>query len=166
MVARRNAVAGNAAGSLDGAAFRRHTGIDLEAIHAGFCPAHRSDDGGNPRLPPQATWWPAVARLSQVSHWQDGKLEIRLQPLADIVRHQDEWLASRTASQRKTPHSKTIRRHVRAQINSMISNEMSAVAYRQHQSYRKAGQELSRQTGQKISKDKVARAVAAFQKCD
>ena len=115
-----------------------------------------------PVCPPQATWWPAVARLSQVSHWQDGKLEILLQPLADIVRHQDEWLASRTASQRKTPHSKTIRRHVRAEINSMISNEMYVAAYRQHQSYRKAAEELSRQTGQKISKDKVARAVAAM----
>ncbi|MGV2336254.1 MAG UNVERIFIED_CONTAM: hypothetical protein LVR18_19835 [Planctomycetaceae bacterium] len=100
-----------------------------------------------PVCPLQATWWPAVARLSQMSHWQDGKLEILLQPLADIVRHQDEWLASRTASQRKTPHSKTIRRHVRAEINSMISNEMYAAAYRQHQSYRKAAEELSRQTG-------------------
>lgn len=115
-----------------------------------------------PVCPPQTTWWPAVARLSQVSQWQDGKLEIQLQPLVDIVRHQDEWLRSRSEVQRKTPHSKTIRRHVRAEINSMISNEMYVAAYRQHQSYRKAAEELSRQTGQKVSKDKVARAVAAM----
>jgi hypothetical protein len=49
------------------------------------------------------------------------------------------------------------------EIESMVSNEMYVAAYRQHQSYRKAAEELSRQTGQKITKDKVARAVAAME---
>jgi hypothetical protein len=52
---------------------------------------------------------------------------------------------------------------VKAEIESMVSNEMYVAAYRQHQSYRKAAEELSRQTGQKITKDKVARAVAAME---
>lgn len=118
---------------------------------------------GIPVCPPESTWWPSVARLSQVSQWQDGKLEIQLSQLTGIVKHQDDWLSARKASRQKTPHNKTIRRHVRAEINGMISNEMYVAAYRQHQSYRKAAEELSRQTGQKISKDKVARAVAAIQ---
>ena len=45
----------------------------------------------------------------------------------------------------------------------MVSSEMYIAACRQHQSYRKAAEELSRQIGQKITKDQVARAVAAME---
>lgn len=83
--------------------------------------------------------------------------------LMETVVAQDELQNQQRSIQPRLPAPRTIRRHVKAEIKSMVSNEMYVAAYRQHQSYRKAAEELSRQTGQKITKDKVARAVAAME---
>ena len=108
-------------------------------------------------------WCPALASLSQLSHWHGGQLAADHRRLMETVVAQDELLNQLRSTQPRLPAPRTIRRHVKAEIESMVSNEMYVAAYRQHQSYRKAAEELSRQTGQKITKDKVARAVAAME---
>jgi hypothetical protein len=76
---------------------------------------------------------------------------------------QDELQNQQRSTQLRLPASRTIRRHVKAEFESMVSSEMYVAACRQHQSYRKAAEELSRQIGQRIMKGKVARAVAAME---
>jgi hypothetical protein len=52
-----------------------------------------------------------------------------------------------------------IRRQIKAELKSMLRDDALVAAYRIHGSFRKAANDLSRQTGQQISKDKVRRAV-------
>jgi hypothetical protein len=54
---------------------------------------------------------------------------------------------------------KMVRRQVKAEIKSLLTDDAMVAAYRQHGSYRKAAEELTKQIGQPISKDKIARAV-------
>ena len=93
-----------------------------------------------------------------------------LDPKGEVTADQGVWRKFTQSSQSlqsacwpRLPAPRTIRRLLKAEIEFMVSNEMYVAACRQHQSYRKAAEELSRQTGQKITKEKVARAVAAME---
>ncbi|MEY2724903.1 MAG: hypothetical protein RLZZ458_770 [Planctomycetota bacterium] len=101
--------------------------------------------------------------LSQLSHWHNGQLVADHRRLMVTVVAQDELQNQQRSTQLRLPASRTIRRHVKAEFESMVSSEMYVAACRQHQSYRKAAEELSRQIGQRIMKGKVARAVAAME---
>ena len=48
---------------------------------------------------------------------------------------------------------------MKAEIKSLLTDDAMVAAYKKHSSYRKAADALTKQTGQKISKDKVKRAV-------
>lgn len=48
---------------------------------------------------------------------------------------------------------------MKAEIKSLLTDDAYAAAYKEHSSYRKAAEALTRQTGKPISKDKVRSAV-------
>jgi len=54
---------------------------------------------------------------------------------------------------------KVVRRQVKAEIKTLLTDDVCVAAYKQHNSYRKAADALTEETGRPISKDKIRRAV-------
>ncbi|MEO1997911.1 MAG: hypothetical protein ABGZ17_21835 [Planctomycetaceae bacterium] len=113
---------------------------------------------------PDATLWtcrtPAVVALSHVSQLSHGGLAIDHTHLFAAVSDQQQQSADANVQVITGKKQKLmIRRQIKAEIESMLTDDALVAAYGQHGSYRKAAEALSDQTGQFISKDKVARAV-------
>lgn len=114
------------------------------------------------RTPSDSVWSrgaPAVVPLSQVSHCGLSGLDIDLDAVFSWVRASDE---SRTAIEQVIDrrHLKlVVRQQVKAEEKSSLTDDVLVAAYRQAGSVRKAADFLSEQTGSRISKDKVQRAL-------
>ncbi len=114
------------------------------------------------RVLPDPLWRtrsPAFVALSQVSHWCDGKLNIDAMQLLEAVRDQDDMVCESLPTDTGRVSSRSIRRHVKEEIASMLTDEALVASYFQHGSVRLAAEALSIQTRSEISKDKVYRAL-------
>lgn len=114
------------------------------------------------RVPADSVWSrdaPAVVPLSQVSHFGSSSLEIDLDAVFSMVSASDE---SRTAIEQVIDRRQlklVVRQQVKAEEKSSLTDDVLVAAYRQASSVRKAADFLSEQTGSRISKDKVQRAL-------
>lgn len=103
---------------------------------------------------------PTVVALSHVSRLCDSGLEIDRAHILAAVTEQEAAPAEPGAEVISTKKQKLmVRQQVKAEIESMLTDDNFAAAYAQHGTYRKAAEALSEQTGQEISKDRVWRAV-------
>ena len=102
---------------------------------------------------------PAVIPLSELMTWHDDQPVLDVVAMADAVGAADARAASSHAVALGPTGKKMVRRQVKAEIKSLLTDDAYAAAYREHGSYRRAAEALTRQTGQPISKDKVRRAV-------
>jgi len=116
-----------------------------------------------PHHAPDARVWsgavPAVVRLSQVVSWEDGNMVLDPAAIADVVRAADHIAQQAETIALGPTGKKMVRRQVKAEIKSLLTDDAYVAAYKEHGSYRKAADAMTEQTGQKISKDKVQRAV-------
>lgn len=114
------------------------------------------------RVPPDPLWKtrsPAFVLLSHVSQWCDGKFSIDAMQLLEAVRDQDDVVCESVPAETGRVSSRRIRRQVKEEIASMLTDEAMVAAYFQHGSVRLAAEALSIQTKSEISKDKVYRAL-------
>jgi len=102
---------------------------------------------------------PAVIALSEVMTWDDGQPVLDVMALVDAVETADHLAKSPGAIALGPTGRKMVRRQVKAEIKSLLTDDAYVAAYKKHGSYRKAADALSKQTGQKIGKDRVRRAV-------
>lgn len=115
------------------------------------------------RIPDEHVWLrriPAVVALSYVSHLSHTGLTIDRDHLFASISDQRTEAGEPAAKVISTKKQKLmIRQQVKAEIESMLTDDALTAAYEQHGSYREAADALSAQTGQPISKDRVFRAV-------
>jgi len=116
-----------------------------------------------PCLRPDERVWrgriPAVIPLTEVMTWDDGQLVLDVMALVHAVETADHLAESSGAISLGSTGKKMVRRQVKAEIKSLLTDDAYVAAYKEHGSYRKAADALTEQTGQKIGKDKVRRAV-------
>jgi hypothetical protein len=114
------------------------------------------------RVPPDSVWpgkSSVFVALSQVSQWCDNWLAFDAMHLFEVVTEQDEIVGEAPPQQRLRVPARAIRRQVKEEIASMLTDEALVAAYMQHGSVRLAAESLSKQTKTEISKDKVHRAL-------
>ena len=114
------------------------------------------------RVPPDSLWpgkSSVFVALSQVSQWCDNWLSFDAMHLFEVVTEQDEIVGEAPPQQRQRVPARAIRRQVKEEIASMLTDEALVAAYMQHGSVRLAAESLSKQTKTEISKDKVHRAL-------
>lgn len=102
---------------------------------------------------------PAAIPLSELMTWHDDQPVLDVVAMADAVAAADDRAASSQAIALGPTGKRMVRRQVKAEIKSLLTDDAYAAAYKEHGSYRRAAEALTRQTGQPISKDKVRRAV-------
>lgn len=102
---------------------------------------------------------PAVIPLSEDMTWDAGQPVLGVVAMADAVGAADDRAASSQAMALGLTGKKMVRRQVKAEIKSLLTDDAYVAAFKQHGSYRKAAAALTEQTGQKIGKDKVRGAV-------
>lgn len=117
-----------------------------------------------PRHPPYDRIWPghvpAVVALSRVATLGPKGIELDVGAITELVTDADAAAEARsTLPVDPEVKKQVVRRQVTAALDSQQWDDILAAAYRQHGSYRKAATELTKKTGQTISKDKVRRAV-------
>lgn len=113
--------------------------------------------------PPNDAWAgrvPPVVRLSQVSSLADGMADVDGDAvLAGIFLADDELSSGRTFSADSQSLTLMIRRQIKAEGKSHLTDDILLEAYRQEGSVRKAAAFVSESTGQAVTKDKVLGAV-------
>lgn len=102
---------------------------------------------------------PAVISLAEVMTWDDGRLVLDVMAMVDAVETADRLAEAAKAVALGPTGKKMVRQQVKAEIKSLLTDDAYVAAYKEHGSYRKAADALTEQTGQKIDKDKVRRAV-------
>ncbi|GAB4338291.1 MAG: hypothetical protein Kow0010_26620 [Dehalococcoidia bacterium] len=102
---------------------------------------------------------PAVIPLSELMTWHDDQPVLDVVAMADAVGAADDRAASSQAIALGPTGKRMVRRQVKAEIKSLLTDDAYMAAYKEHGSYRRAAEALTQQTGQPISKDKVRRAV-------
>jgi hypothetical protein len=116
-----------------------------------------------PRYVPDTRVWPgpvpAVISLSEVMTWDDDQPVLDVVAMADAVEAADRLAASAEGIALGPTGKKIVRRQVKAEIKSLLTDDAYVAAYKEHGSYRKAAEALTRHTGQPIGKDKVRGAV-------
>ncbi len=116
-----------------------------------------------PRHVPDTRVWPGpvpvAIPLSELTTWHDDQLVLDVVAMADAVGAADRLAASAEAIALGPTGKKMVRRQVKAEIKSLLTDDAYVAAFKQHGSYRKAAAALTEQTGQKIGKDKVRGAV-------
>lgn len=114
------------------------------------------------QVPDDRVWLgrvPAVIALSEVLAFEDGELVVDAAAVVDAIQASDR-LADAVDAVALDNRSKTmVRRQVKAEIKSLLTDDAMVAAYKQYGSYRQAAKALTEQTGQPITKDKVKRAV-------
>ena len=114
------------------------------------------------RVPPESIWpgrAPAFVALSQMSQWCDNRLSFDVRQLFECVTDQDDMVSEAPVVPRQRVPARAIRRQVKEEIASMLTDEALVAAYLQYGSVRLAAESLSEQTKTEISKDKVHRAL-------
>jgi len=141
---------------------RRMHDDDASAIAAHVGPGGRAIMLVPHHIPDERIWSgsvPAVVTLSQVMTWDGRGLVLDAEAVVDVVRTADHLAESAEAVALGPTGKKMVRRQVKAEIKSLLTDDAYVAAYKEHGSYRKAADALTEQTGQKIGKDKVRRAV-------
>lgn len=113
-------------------------------------------------VPDERIWTgtvPPVISLAKVTTWNDGQLTLDAMAMVDVVETADRLAESAEAIALGPTGKSMVRRQVKAEIKSLLTDDAYIAAYKKHGSYRKAADALTEQTGQKIGKDKVRRAV-------
>ncbi len=132
------------------------------ALKSAMKPATRSIVLTYDSAVPEPLWpgrSPAFVALSQVSQWCDNRLSFDAMQLFESVTDQDDMVSEAPAAPRLRVPARAIRRQVKEEIASMLTDEALVAAYHQHGSVRLAAESLSKQTNTEISKDKVHRAL-------
>jgi len=117
-----------------------------------------------PRAKPPGDYWigrvPPIIALDQVALLGDAGIEIDPLEIAASIQDADAR-QNGTGVIEMNPEQLTllIRRQIKAEHKSELSDDIFLAAYRQHGSVRKAADFLSTETGATISKDQVQRAV-------
>lgn len=114
-------------------------------------------------LPPEDLWLgrvPPVLALSQFTTLCDGQLEIEALAIASAVQDADAagspaGITTVTEEQMKL----MIRQQIKAENKMELRDDLLIAAYRHCGTYRAAGEYLSQETEQEVSKDAVYRAV-------
>jgi len=117
-----------------------------------------------PRHPPDERIWPshvpAVVALSRVATLGTEGIELDVGAMTELVTDADAAAEARSSLPVDPEVKKqVVRRQVTAALDSQQWDDILTAAYKQHGSFRKAATELTKKTGQTISKDKVRRAV-------
>ena len=135
----------------DASAVAAHVGAGGRAI---VLVPHQVPDG---RIWPNTV--PAVVPLSQVLSCDGDGLVLDVRAVVDMVGAADHLIEQAEAIALGPTGKKMVRRQVKAEIKSLLTDDAYVAAYKEHGSYRKAADALTEQTGQTIGKDKVRRAV-------
>ena len=121
-------------------------------------PCHRSIDENHPAHAP------AIVALSDVATVIDHRVQLDTTHLATAIHNADELRrlhAHVLEALDPKRHTRRLRRQVLEVVDSFVSNEVLIAAYKVHGSYRRAAKALSQGADQKVSKDRVKRAVDA-----
>jgi len=113
-------------------------------------------------VPDERVWQgtvPAVVPLTEVMSWEGEQPILDVMALVDAVETADRRAGQAAALSLDAGGKKMVRRQVKAEIKSLLTDDAMVAAYKEHGSLRKAADALTDQTGQKISKDKVGRAI-------
>lgn len=111
-------------------------------------------------VPGQELWKRRIPPVVALSHVCDTRFQIDRDHILAAVTEQESGPVEPGVEVIATKKQKLmIRQQVKAEIESMLTDDAFVAAYAEHGSYRKAADALSEQTGQQISKDKVSRAV-------
>ena len=117
-----------------------------------------------PHAKPDADFWsgrvPPVLALDQIAADAPGGIDIDPLEILTALRDADA-LRSESGTAPVTAEQLTllIRRQIKAEHKSELTDDVYLAAYRQHGSVRKAAEFLTNETGATISKDQVQRAV-------
>ena len=113
---------------------------------------------------PPADFWRGrghtVVALSPLAHFEDGEITLELDAIVAAV-HEAEATANLGAAiaNDKNQLSLVIRRQIKAESKTELSDDVLTTAYRHCGSTRSAASYLSQQTSRNVSKDQVHRAV-------
>ncbi len=113
-------------------------------------------------VPDERVWpgaVPAVIPLAEVMTWDIDGPVLDAMAMVDTVETADQLAAAGAALTLGSVGKQLVRRQVKAEIKSLLSDDAYLAAYREHGSFRKAAEALTQQTGQPVAKDKVRRAV-------
>jgi len=141
---------------------RRMGDDDASSIAAHVGPGGRAIVLVPHHVPDERIWpgsVPAVIPLTEVMTWGDGQPVLDVMAMVDAVETADHLAEAAEAISLGSTGKKMVRRQVKAEIKSLLTDDTYVSAYKEHGSYRKAADALTEQTGQPISKDKVRRAV-------
>jgi len=138
-------------GDADAASIAVHVGPGGRAIV--LVPNHIPDE----RAWPGRT--PAVVALSRVATLDGESVVIDGVALAEIVVEADRAAEAAGIVAIDEVGRTMVRRQVKAEIKSLLTDDALVAAYKQYGSLRKAAQALTKDTGEQITKDKVKRAV-------
>lgn len=113
------------------------------------------------RVPEPAIWGrgPTVLALTQFSTLQDGRLELDHEAVSSAIAEAESATASQPSTFTVEQLKQVVRKQVKAEERTQLTDDIFAEAYRREGSYRKAAMFLSQQSGQEITKDQVAFAV-------
>lgn len=109
----------------------------------------------------KSTWRnaPSSLALDQIASLLD-RFDIDVDEIIAILGHEDAQLDAHTIEATTATDLKLlVRRQIKAEQKTELTDAVLVQAYRQEGSIRKAAEYLTTQTGQQISKDKVQRAV-------
>lgn len=141
---------------------RRMGGADAASVAAHVGP------GGRPivlvphHIPEERTWpsrTPAIVALSRIATFDGRSIVIDGVALAEIVVEADRAAEAAGIVAIDKVGKSMVRRQVKAEIKSLLTDDALVAAYKQHGSLRKAAEALTKDTGEQITKDKVKRAV-------
>jgi hypothetical protein len=115
------------------------------------------------RTPPPDVWpgrEPAVVPLLGMTRLVDGRAELDLAEMAVLVSDHDEALeaAGQVALDGKRQRA-VLRRQIKSEIKSMLTDDAIAKAYLVHGSYRKTAEALTAECGAPVTKDQVFNAI-------
>ena len=113
-------------------------------------------------VPDERTWpgaVPALIPLTEVLTWEAVGPVLDVMAMVDRVEAADRLAAAQAAVALGPAGKQVVRRQVKAEIKSLLSDDAYLAAYREHGSFRKAADALTQQTGQPVAKDRVRRAV-------
>jgi len=116
-----------------------------------------------PRHVPDDRVWqgrvPAVVSLSHVAAVNDQALVLDSVAIVEKVAEADKTSAVANALSLDSPAKRMVRRQVKAEIKSLLTDDNMVAEYVKHRSFRKAAAALTKETGNQVTKDKIRRAV-------
>jgi len=141
---------------------RRMREADAASVAAHIGPGGRSIVLVPHHIPDERIWrgrTPAVVALSRVTTFDGSGLAIDGVAMAETVVEADHTAEAAGVVAIDKVGKTMVRRQVKAEIKSLLTDDALIAAYKEHGSFRKAADSLTEQTGERITKDKVKRAV-------